>query len=68
MLSMILLQKSALDPDTTCPLPLRSLEGEASEFFSSGATILRQIQLALTKAVMKLQTAQFCFVRTGGQT
>ena len=33
---------------------LHTLEREASEFFSSAATTVRQIQLARTKAVMKL--------------
>ena len=33
---------------------LHTLEREASEFFSSGATTVRQIELARTKAVMKL--------------
>jgi len=50
-----------LDPDTVTLLhklfrlhALHTLEREASEFFSSSAVTVRQIQLARTKAVMKL--------------
>ncbi|KAI4288567.1 MAG: hypothetical protein L6R35_002170 [Caloplaca aegaea] len=50
-----------LDPDTICLLrklfrlyALHTLEQEASEFFSSSAVTVHQIQLARTKAVMKL--------------
>ena len=50
-----------LDPDTVTLLhklfrlyALHTLEREASEFFSSSAVTVRQIQLARTKTVMKL--------------
>ena len=50
-----------LDPDTVMLLhklfrlySLHTLEREASEFFSSSAVTIRQIQLARTKTVMKL--------------
>ncbi|ERF70604.1 hypothetical protein EPUS_02470 [Endocarpon pusillum Z07020] len=53
--------KSSLDPETLSLLhklfrlhALHTLEREASEFFASAATTVRQIQLAHTKAVMKL--------------
>ena len=53
--------QSELDPDTIALLQklfrlyaLNTLEREASEFFSSSAVTVRQIQLARTKAVMKL--------------
>ena len=53
--------KDSLDSETLTLLhklfrlySLHTLEREASEFFSSGATTVRQIQLARTKAVMKL--------------
>jgi len=53
--------QSELDPETITLLQklfrlysLHTLEREASEFFSSGAVTVRQIQLARTKAVMKL--------------
>ena len=53
--------KSSLDENTLSLLhklfrlfALHTLEREASEFFSSGATTVRQIELARTKAVMKL--------------
>jgi len=52
---------AALDPETTTLMhklfrlnALHTLEREASEFFSSSAVTVRQIQLARTKAVMKL--------------
>ena len=52
---------SELDPDTIALLQklfrlyaLNTLEREASEFFSSSAVTVRQIQLARTKTVMKL--------------
>jgi acyl-CoA oxidase len=51
----------SLDPESVTLLhklfrlyALHTLEREASEFFSSAATTVRQIQLARTKAVMKL--------------
>ena len=53
--------KAALDPETLALMwklfrlyALHTLEREASEFFSSAAVTVRQIQLARTKAVMKL--------------
>ena len=53
--------KSSLDPETLSLLhklfrlhALHTLEREASEFFASAATTVRQIQLARTKTVMKL--------------
>ncbi|MCJ1390422.1 fatty-acyl coenzyme A oxidase [Xylographa bjoerkii] len=53
--------QSELDPDTIALLQklfrlyaLNTLEREASEFFSSSAVTVRQIQLARTKTVMKL--------------
>lgn len=52
---------SELDPETITLMhklfrlhALHTLEREASEFFSSSAVTVRQIQLARTKAVMKL--------------
>jgi len=52
---------SELDPETITLMQklfrlyaLHTLEREASEFFSSSAVTVRQIQLARTKAVMKL--------------
>ncbi|KAI9678143.1 MAG: fatty-acyl coenzyme A oxidase [Caeruleum heppii] len=52
---------SALDPETLMLLGklfrlygLHTLEKEASEFYSSSAVTVRQIQLARTKSVMKL--------------
>ena len=52
---------ASLDPETIGLLhklfrlyALHTLEQEASEFFSSSAVTVRQIQLARTKAVMKL--------------
>ncbi len=52
---------SSLDPETIALMhklfrlyALHTLEQEASEFFSSSAVTVRQIQLARTKAVMKL--------------
>ena len=52
---------SELDTETVCLLQklfrlyaLHTLEREASEFFSSSAVTVRQIQLARTKTVMKL--------------
>jgi acyl-CoA oxidase len=53
--------RAALDADTLALLhklfrlhALHTLEREAAEFFASGATTVRQIQLARTKAVMRL--------------